>query len=135
MDDLVDKILEAYKLANNIDPLDTSQDAILKLYISAALQIAKKKSCDWGNWDKYEDIPPAIILGIIQLIGLMQSRDANFGIKSESIGGMSQTFIDLDKISDDDYFKGPYGLFGLFCSQNNKLQFRVAKRGNCGGRK
>lgn len=135
MNTLVQDLLDYYKKINGIDPLDVSQDEMLKLLIEVAIEVAKQKACDWSQWDSFDKLPKPIILGIMELIGLSVSRgDINrAGVKSESIGGMSQTFFDADYLGSDSYFKPAFDLFGMYCSvQPDSLVFRKARRGNCG---
>lgn len=128
---MLQELLEYFKKINGIDPADKSQDEILLLYLGTALEVAKIKACNWDKWDNLNDLPAPILLGIMEMIKLMQTRDGivDSGVKSESIGGMSQTFFDVGLMTSDDYFKSAYDLFGMYCRAKNALNFRRAKRG------
>lgn len=136
MNALITALLEEYKRLNGIT--DDSQDELLSMLLESALEIAKQKACKWSKWDKFEDIPKPIILGIITLVQLMQTRNSvsGSGIKSESIGGMSQSFFGVTDFSDDSFFAPAYDLFDLYCGQkqrNKQFVFKKAKRGRgCG---
>lgn len=131
MNDLTEQLVEYYKKLNDIN--DDSQDDMLKLLFGAAIEIAKKKACEWNEWNDISALPPAILLGLMELIKLMQARSdiSAEGVKSESIGGMSQTFFDIEWLSDDRYFAPAYDLFGLYCKPKNALVFQKARRGRC----
>lgn len=128
---MLQELLEYFKKINGIDPTDTSQDEILLLYLGTALEVAKIKACNWDKWGNINDLPAPILLGIMEMINLMQTRSGivESGVKSESIGGMSQTFFDVGLMTSDDYFKSAYDLFGMYCRAKNALNFRRAKRG------
>lgn len=128
---MLQELLDYFKKINGIDPTDTSQDDILLLYLGTALEVAKIKACNWDKWDNINDLPAPILLGIMEMIKLMQTRSGivDSGVKSESIGGMSQTFFDVGLMTSDDYFKSAYDLFGMYCRAKNALNFRRAKRG------
>lgn len=128
---MLQELLEYFKKINGIDPADKSQDEILLLYLGTALEVAKIKACNWDKWDNLNDLPAPILLGIMEMIKLMQTRDGivDSGVKSESIGGMSQTFFDVGLMTSDDYFKSAYDLFSMYCRAKNALNFRRAKRG------
>lgn len=130
MTELVEKLLAAYKELNGIAIDDTSQDAVLSLYLEVALEIAKEKSCDIKDWT-FEKIPKSVLMGILIYVDLFMKRNEVHGIKSESIDGMSQTYMDSNK--DDSYFSPAYDLFDMYCTKVNNgycsATFRNARRG------
>ena len=129
MNELVEKLLAAYKELNGIAIDDTSQDAVLSLYLELGVEVAKEKACDIKEWD-YDKLPKAVIMGILMYVDLFSKRNENYGIKSESIDGMSQTYI--DNTGDDSYFNHVYDLFALHCKTASgycSAVFRNAKRG------
>lgn len=129
MNELVEKLLAAYKELNGIAIDDTSQDAVLSLYLELAIEVAKEKACDIKDWN-YEKLPKAVVMGMLMYVDLFSKRNENYGIKSESIDGMSQTYI--DNAGDDSYFNPVYDLFALHCTTASgycSAVFRNAKRG------
>lgn len=76
-----------------LDPLDTSQDAMLQLYLDSALEQAFLY-CNRFDWEMDPLVlPSAITLGIVRYVQIMMdvsSRSA--GVVSESIGGMSKSY-------------------------------------------
>jgi len=130
MTELVEKLLAAYKELNGIAIDDTSQDAVLSLYLDVALEIAKEKACDIKDWT-FEKIPKSVLMGILIYVNLFMKRNEVHGIKSESIDGMSQTYMDSNK--DDSYFSPAYDLFDMYCAKSNNgycsATFRNARRG------
>ncbi|AOH54482.1 hypothetical protein ABE28_008965 [Peribacillus muralis] len=101
---------------------DTTQDAILSLYLESALDDAKTYAdkLDWTTGS----LPGAIKLGIVRWAELAQVRKERSGIQSESIGGMSQTFLNG---SGDEYFSEVYDFWKPYHTVNNGLVFRTAK--------
>lgn len=129
MQELIEKLLVAYKTQNGIALDDTSQDAVLSLYIEVAVEVAKKKACDIKDWT-FENLPKAVILGILLYVDLFSKRNEVHGIKSESIDGMSQTYMDSN--GDDSYFNPAYELFAMYCKKVAgycSMTYRNARRG------
>lgn len=124
-------LLTEYKAIMGIAEDDNSLDAILLLYMSAAIEKAKYYACDWHKWT-YEDLPASIKLGIFRYLQLSQERGERSGIASESIGGMSQSFITGEQGNTDAYFNEAYDFFKQYCRGANGLNFVPAKRGVCG---
>lgn len=79
-----------------LDPLDTSQDAILQLYLDSALEQAFLY-CNLFDWETEPLVlPSSITLGIVRYVQIM--RDVNsrsVGVQSESIGGMSKSYANI----------------------------------------
>lgn len=79
-----------------LDPLDTSQDAILQLYLDSAMEQAFLY-CNLFDWETEPLVlPSSIILGIVRYVQIM--RDVNsrsVGVQSESIGGMSKSYANI----------------------------------------
>lgn len=114
--------LEQLKSLMGIALSDASQDAILSLYLKAAIKVAQKYA-DMYDWDSLEPLPADIQLGILRWVELSQLRKNNAGVQSESIGGMSQTFTST---VDDGYFAEAYELWDGYRFKG--LHFRTTKR-------
>jgi len=129
---MIDDLIKYYKSYYGIPEDDASQDVRIKLFIQVALEKAKRKACDWHKWDDIEELPAPILLGILTFANLSFSKGDTHGIKSESIGGMTQVFKDYGE--DDDYFKPAYDLFEEYCESAldvNQMYAVKAKRKGC----
>jgi hypothetical protein len=104
---------------------DTSQDAILSLYLEAAIEAAKGYA-DKADFSKV--LPGPIKLGILRYVELSQLRKATAGIQSESMSGMSQTFRDGN--TDSNYYAEAYDFWKPYHTNDNRLVFRTSKRRN-----
>lgn len=124
------KWLDAYKQFNGIPIDDESNDVVIQLYLEAGIEEAKRRACDIKEWE-FDKLPAQIKLGIFKYINLSEAREADYGIASESIGGMSQTFTKFTNAND--YYKEAYDYFDKYCSRTNDmtLAFISAKRGVC----
>lgn len=85
--------LAELKVYLGIDPLDTSEDAILQLYLESAME----KAVEYANrFDWTTDplvLPASIEEGIVRFVQI--KRDLNgrsVGVQSHSIGGMSKSY-------------------------------------------
>lgn len=83
--------LEELKLLMGIPVEDDSKDAILELYLAAALKAAQEYANKY-DWTSTDPLPGDIRLGILRFVELSQNRKSKSGVVSESIGGMSRTF-------------------------------------------
>lgn len=124
------KWLDAYKQFNGIPIDDDSNDVVIQLYLEAGIEEAKRRACDIKEWE-FDKLPAQIKLGIFKYINLSETREADYGIASESIGGMSQTFTKFANAND--YYKEAYDYFDKYCARKNDmtLAFVSAKRGAC----
>lgn len=99
--------LEQLKSLMGIALSDTSQDVILSLYLGAALEAAK----DYANaydWNSNKPLPDGIQLGILRWVELSQLKKENAGIQSESMAGMTQTFVST---GDTSYFSEVFDMW------------------------
>lgn len=85
--------LERLKELLGIPLDDTSQDAILQLYLEVALEQAVLY-CDLFEWDVDPLVLPAAIeMGIVRMVQIkMDVNSRAVGVTSESIGGMSKSY-------------------------------------------
>lgn len=87
--------LRNFKLLQNIDPNDTTQDAKLMLELDGAIEVCvewfKKYACKPLEQDNegYYAIPISIMIGICKYV---EASRMGAGVKSESIGGMSVSY-------------------------------------------
>lgn len=116
--------LTELKSLMSIQPEDTSQDAILSLYLESAIAAAKAYTTAF-TWS--EVLPGPIKLGILRYVELSQMRKSNAGIASQSMAGMSQTFKDGDA-GGSNYFAEAFDFWEPYRSKG--LVFRTAKRRN-----
>lgn len=105
---------------------DTSQDAILSLYLDTAMDAAKAyvDKVDWSASPL--NLPATVKLGIVRYVELSQQRKENAGIQSESIGGMTQTFRNGN--TDDNYFAEVFDIWSPYHTVKNGLVFRSARK-------
>jgi hypothetical protein len=101
---------------------DTSNDAILSLYLESAIAAAKKYTNGFA-WS--DTLPGPIKLGILRYVELSQMRKTNAGVASQSMAGMSQTFKDGDA-GGTNYFAEAFDMWEPYRSKG--LVFRTAKR-------
>lgn len=116
--------LAELKTLMGIASADTSQDAILSLYLEAALVSAKEYADGW-DWDSLQPLPAGIKLGIVRWVELSQLKKLNAGVKSESMAGMTQTFEDA---SSDSYFAEVFDLWGPYKLEPRGMTYRKARR-------
>lgn len=116
--------LAELKVYLGIDPLDTSEDAILQLYLESAME----KAVEYANlfdWTTEPLVLPASIEeGIVRFVQI--KRDLNgrsVGVQAESIGGMSQTFV--TNASQQDLFADVWDLWSGY--HKRKSVFRAAR--------
>jgi len=108
---------------------DTSNDSILSLYLGAALEEAQRFAnlYDWvtynENTDPNKTLPNMMKLGLLSYVKTMQHLDENRGVQSESMAGMSQTFLNA---SNSEVFADAYKYWGGF--HQNTLVARPALR-------
>ncbi len=76
-----------------LDPSDTSQDAILQLYLDSALEQAFLY-CNLFDWETEPLVlPSSITLGIVRYVQIMRDvYSRSVGVSAESIGGMSKSY-------------------------------------------
>lgn len=103
---------------------DTSQDAMLQLYLEAALEQAVTY-CNRFDWSQDPLVLPAsITLGIVRFVRIKQDLDGrSVGVQSESIGGMSQSFN--TDASQQDLFADVWDLWSGY--HKRKSVFRAAR--------
>jgi len=76
-----------------IDPLDTSQDMLLQLYLESALEQAVLY-CNLFDWATLPLVLPATIEeGIVRYVQIkLDVTGRSVGVTAESIGGMSKSY-------------------------------------------
>jgi hypothetical protein len=116
--------LEELKTLLGIEEGDTSQDAILSLYLEAGLEAAKKYT-NLLDWETITELPATVKLGIAKWVEANQLRAERTGVQSESIAGMTQTFA--SGVSDGVTFAESYSLWGSY-HKNSGVVFRPSKR-------
>ena len=116
--------LAELKTLMGIASADTSQDAILSLYLEAALESAKEYANGW-DWDSGQMLPAGIKLGIARWVELALLKKERAGVQSESIAGMSQTF---SSASSDSYFAEVFDLWGPYKLEPRGMTYRKARR-------
>lgn len=129
---MIEGLLKYYKEYYGIDALDETDDFKTKLQLEVALHKAKRLACDWSDWTDVNSLPASVLLGIIIYANLAISRAGVHGIKSESIGGMSQSFQDFTE--DSGYYQPAYDLFAEYCAATldvNQMYVIKARRRGC----
>lgn len=96
-----------------LDPLDTSQDAMLQLYLDSALEQAFLY-CNLFDWEVDPLIlPSSIKLGIVRYVKIMREVNSrSVGVQSESIGGMSKSYA--TNVTNDVLYADVWGLWKEF---------------------
>lgn len=132
----MEKLYEDYIQYWQLTDISSADEMRIRLLLEVAVEVAKERACDIKDWS-YGTLPKSVILGIITYANLAMSKEDNFGIASESIGGMSQSF-DTGVINGnpDGYYNDAYALFDKYCkSKSSKtLKYAPLKRANCGCR-
>jgi len=77
------------KLKLGIAPSDSSQDALLSLYLSDAHDYILSET-------RLQEVPPLLMASVLDLACANYSRRDDMGIKSYSEGGISVTYNDSD---------------------------------------
>lgn len=115
--------LEELKSLLGIAAGDTSQDAILSLYLEAGIE-AVKEYANLLEWDTITELPAPVRLGIARWVEANRTRAERNGVQSESIGGMTQTFTNGG--SDGVTFAESYSLWSPY--RKKGVVFREARR-------
>jgi hypothetical protein len=115
--------LEELKTLLGIAAEDTSQDAVLTLYLEAGIDAAKQYA-NLLEWDTLTELPAPVKLGISRWVQANQLRAERSGVQSESIGGMTQTFTSGG--SDGVTFAESYSLWNPY--RRKGVVFREARR-------
>jgi Phage gp6-like head-tail connector protein len=106
---------------------DTSQDAILSLYLEAGLDAAKAYT-NLLDWETITELPAPVRLGIAKWVEANPLRSARNGVQSESMAGMTQTFTNGG--SDNVTFAESYSLWGAY--RKKGVVFRAATKKSLG---
>lgn len=127
----IDKLYEQYVIYWQLEDISPSDEMRIRLLLEVAIEVAKERACDIREWD-FDKLPKSIVLGILTYTDLAMKKEDNFGISSESIGGMSQSF-DSNFINGDpdSYYNDTYAMFDRHCRRkmNNSLQYVPLRRG------
>lgn len=116
--------LAELKVYLGVDPLDTSEDAILQLYLESAMEKAAEYTNRFDWTAEPLVLPASIEEGIVRFVQI--KRDLNgrsVGVQAESIGGMSQTFV--TNASQQDLFADVWDLWSGY--HKRKSVFRAAR--------
>ncbi len=115
--------LQELKALMGIAVEDTSQDAILSLYLEAAFEAAKQYANGY-DWNSTDPLPGPIKLGILRYVELARQRKSRSGVVSESIAGMSKTYA--NSISDEEYYREAFDFW--FPYRKRGVTFQAARR-------
>lgn len=101
---------------------DTSQDVVLQIYLDAALAEAQRFANAY-DWTSTDPLPSGLKLGIARWVELSRKRSAGPEVASQSMAGMSQTFVTANQ---NDYYKEVFDFWGPY--RKKGLVFHTAKR-------